>query len=634
MSYIDTNIIFESISMLSQFGITIESIPKIIVLGEQNQGKSSLVEALTQSSIFPRCEGLCTRKPFNITMINSDQYKYIVKSDEFNDEQSAYKKMEELNMDKNINCIDCTIISPSVYNCTIVDTIGLIKISEQDNNLDPKKIKEKVIEYLKDKNNIFVLVSSATLDLANSQMLQLIKKYNRTSDTLGVLTKIDLTENQNTNIIKEVLKGNMYKLGYGWIATKLRSDKDIKSGVSLRDSLQNELDYFNKNHFSPSSISEIRKSIAYIQFQKFKEKLPSIIEEIEQRLYTLKSSQNFLDKIIDNTDDTFIEKLKKMVEKLVSSSRERAEFENKLRKKLKKILLKQLDTIYPITNKPTLSENLSEKQIDKKIYDYHAENLTIASSLIDKEGIDDMLNSGYLSQIPINNETLNNAFENDCNLSSLMKCFELKIDDANESKKKKWIDYVEKYFSSLLDNLKLQNMIYETTEDMIIEYINTENDDDVSAKFADYMIKKIGRKVFEEKIRYCINSLILIEKRPYVSPCDIIKQIISISDSNYLDFNQFWSITRTFSRPNSNKIEIELYSDLWNIAYIRNVIENLSRNCYRIVAVTLVDNMVSNLLNMVLELNKEKSMIEKESINEQILLLNQVKVNFSQYINY
>ena len=628
---IDTSIIFQSISLLTQFNVNINNLPRIIILGEQNQGKSSLIEAIIQKQILPKSEGLCTKKPINITLINNYGSKILI-NDKYFDELNAKEYIEKMNNTTSINKINCTVLAPHIYNCNIVDTIGLIRISEEDSGLDPKKIKDSVIEYLKDKNNIFVLVSSATLDLANSQMLQLIKKYNRTEDTLGVLTKIDLTENQNINPIKDILDDKIYKLGYGWIVTKLRSDRDIKEGVTLDRSLELETEYFQNRPFKHAGIHEIRKTLSLIQFDKIKYNLPEIINEIKDKIHSMKSSQSFLEKIINENDNELAGKLKIMIEKLVDSSYERSLFENELKTKIKTFMLETIEKVYD-HGEQKYEIKISDEYIDDNIYKHNMQKLLVASELIKSDDIHEMLNSGLISPINFDNQSIKEAYIKESELAVLMSTILFKIDDPLNKKKMAWVKYLEKYFSTLQNQGYLQNKIYEITEKMLIQYINSSNEDEITKNFTEYIIKEIGQKAFEEKMRYSISTLINIEQRPNVNMFDIVKHIIEITKTSHLDYANFWSIHKLLFSPNSNKIEIELYSDIWNKAYLKSIIKDISFNCYRIVSVNLVNKMVENLLIKIIGLNKENSQKENDEINEKIQLLNETKYNFEQFIN-
>lgn len=626
--------VFKSISCLSQFGIKIKHLPQIVILGQQNEGKSSLVDSLTQVQLLPKCDGLCTRKPINITLINCSETRIMI-GDRSYSEENAAAEILKLNLDPKISHINCTILSPHVYNCNIVDTVGLIHVSEQDTNLDPKKIKQDTIEYLKDKNNMFVLVSSAPSDLANSHILELIKKYGRSKDTLGVMTKIDLVENQNQSNILDILSGRKYKLGYGWIPVKLRSDRDLNDGITIEQSIIHEYEYCQSKSFScyPFGVNDVKRTISSIQLEKIKSTIPQILHDIDKTIKSLQGSENFLDKIINDSDSGLAYKLSLMIEKLVGSSTERSHFETLLKHELNKFLLDYMDKVFNYDtseNVYRLEDNLSDSYIDPNIYSYHVQQSTIASDLVSNNDLHDMLNSGLISPISINNDTLRSAFDKESTIAALLPSFELKVDDPLNHKKVAWMKYLEHYFSSLQSSNTLQNKVYEITETMLLDYINSSNDDELSKHFTEYIIRNIGQTAFEEKMRYSISCLVNIEQRPYVNIYDVIKQVIAITKSSYLDYSQFYKIRRMFSSPNSNKIELILYSDLWNRVYLITVINRLALNCYRIVAVNLVNKMVENLLSMVINLNKESSLLETNKIKEKIEILQQTRTYIKQ----
>lgn len=51
------------------------SLPRVIVIGEKNQGKSSLLENITKCAIFPRNMGQCTKMPIRLRMRQVDDRK-------------------------------------------------------------------------------------------------------------------------------------------------------------------------------------------------------------------------------------------------------------------------------------------------------------------------------------------------------------------------------------------------------------------------------------------------------------------------------------------------------------------------------------------------------------------------------
>lgn len=623
----DTTSIFTSIYLLKQFGIDIKKIPRLIVLGEQNQGKSSVIEALIRARILPKSEGLCTRKPINITLINNKDYKFYLDDKEY-DEKNMSNELLRLNTNPLIKEINCTILSPYVYNCSIVDTVGLIEISEQDPNLDPIKIKESVLEYLNDQNNIFILVCSAAQDLANSRMLSLIKSAGRAKDTLGILTKMDLTENQSMYIINEILSGRLFPLGYGWVATKLRSDRDIQNGITIEDSLNDEEIYFQRRGFNNKcGIPEVKRVVSQIQFDKIKINIPKIIDEIDDRYLSMKETKEYLKKISEEPEKSLASKINSMIEKMVPTSQDRIEFDNLLHKNFKEFLFEHSKELYDY-NKVN-NKKLSNETIDDCIYNYNVKNCTNAISIVEKNELEEILSKSMISQFDIDPLCFESAYQNECKLSLMGFNFKFNV---NNNMKNEWHKKNKKYISSLINDDFLQNKVYEITEKMLVEYINKGVEDESTKKFMEYMIKEIGRQSFQDKLKYSLSVIAEIEQIPYIDNSEIIKQLIKLTKYDHFDYGLHSYIWRLFSSPNKEKLSIDFYSDIWELAYLGTTIDRISLHCYRIVSLNLVSKMVQSLLIKVIELNRDTCIKEYDSISDKMELLVQTRSIFEKYL--
>ena len=50
-------------------------LPRIVVLGTQSSGKSSLLESIVGIDFLPKKDGLCTRRPLEMRLVNVDSEK-------------------------------------------------------------------------------------------------------------------------------------------------------------------------------------------------------------------------------------------------------------------------------------------------------------------------------------------------------------------------------------------------------------------------------------------------------------------------------------------------------------------------------------------------------------------------------
>src|SRR5438552_3711166 len=94
----------------------------------------------------------------------------------------------------------------------------------------------------------------------------------------------------------------------------------------------------------------------------------------------------------------------------------------------------------------------------------------------------------------------------------------------------------------ILLNIKFQNlMIKNLLIVILLDYIYSEGmeHDSMSIKFAEYMIKEIGKNAFQSNIKFSITSLLNIEKRPLVSIFEIMRYIGQMYPK-YFSFNGSW----------------------------------------------------------------------------------------------
>lgn len=109
-------------------------VPKVIVIGAESSGKSSLMENITKCPIFPRNSGICTRQPIHLKLagLNGDEEpEYVIKhnGDEIN--VSKTKIVKELENIMNIlgedvcdNVITVYIKDKNLPNFEFIDLPG------------------------------------------------------------------------------------------------------------------------------------------------------------------------------------------------------------------------------------------------------------------------------------------------------------------------------------------------------------------------------------------------------------------------------------------------------------------------------------------------------------------------------
>ena len=132
-------------------------------------------------------------------------------------------------------------------------------------------------------------VTPANQDLANSDALKLARRVDQTGErTIGVLTKIDLMD-KGTNCL-DVIQGRVYPLRLGYIGVVCRSQKDITTGKSIKESLVAEENFFKTSSIygpiaSRMGTPYLCKTLNTIIVKHIKKCLPLIRSKITSMLY-------------------------------------------------------------------------------------------------------------------------------------------------------------------------------------------------------------------------------------------------------------------------------------------------------------------------------------------------------------
>ena len=301
--------------------------PKIVVVGSQSSGKSSVLNGLMSMDILPTGSSMVTRTPLNIQLIQSSNY-----SIEFGDYNStgwktkrkiitnAILRDEELliirqeierqtsliagdNMGISEKEIHIKIYSPNIPNLTLIDLPGLTMIPCTDKG-QPKDIKIQIrnliTKYISSEKTLILGVFPARVDLETDIALDLIKEVDpECKRTLGVLTKIDLM-NRDTDIIN-YLQNTISKdllLNYGYYAVKNRSSDEMRK-MNIYEGFKLEQNFFETNPKYNSfkdkerlGIKNLGNKLSEILIEFIKKNIPELSIKIN-KLY-----DNINDKII------------------------------------------------------------------------------------------------------------------------------------------------------------------------------------------------------------------------------------------------------------------------------------------------------------------------------------------------
>jgi len=299
---------------------TIE-IPRLVVVGTQSSGKSSVLNSILGVDILPTGTNMVTRSPLQLELIQSSSescaifgnYKHGIWEDEdiikieypnISDiqQQKISKKIETItikNAGKGMNItskpIFLRIKNPNIPNLSFIDLPGLTMVACTDKG-QPKDIKTQIMKlvgsYIQNKKTIILSVMVARSDIETDIALDLIKHYDPNGDrTIGILTKLDLMNDDTdvTNLLEDNISNDL-KLKYGYYGVKNRSkkeaiDKNVQEGLLIeQDYFRNHPVYSNIKYRMQLGIPNLCKHLSNILITEIKRSLPNILTKITKNI--------------------------------------------------------------------------------------------------------------------------------------------------------------------------------------------------------------------------------------------------------------------------------------------------------------------------------------------------------------
>ena len=297
------------------------NIPKLVVVGSQSSGKSSILNSILGMDILPTGSNMVTRGPLQLELIQSVSDikaifgEYIngewitIKQVELNSpEPSDEQKREIASLIRSITTeyagdgmnitdqpIYLRILSPNLPNLSLVDLPGLTMVACTDKG-QPKDIKTKIrtliSSYISDKSSIIMAVMPARTDIEADLALDLIKDHDpEGTRTVGILTKLDLM-NEGTNITayleNKISKDLQLKHGYYGVKNRNKmqmSEFNAQNGLRLeKEYICAHPIYCKAKYKKNLGIPALCDNLSNILVRSLKKNIPGILNKINKEL--------------------------------------------------------------------------------------------------------------------------------------------------------------------------------------------------------------------------------------------------------------------------------------------------------------------------------------------------------------
>ncbi|KAK0463456.1 P-loop containing nucleoside triphosphate hydrolase protein [Desarmillaria tabescens] len=338
-------------------------LPRIVVIGNQSAGKSSVVEAISGITV-PRDAGTCTRCPMECRLASSEdpwccqisiRYEFepsngrrlkdvmerkfgglILKKDQVEpmlrraqwavlNPKLSYAHVLGMSMhdmyhnlsssalqfSRNVVCVD--LKGPDLTDLSFIDLPGIIQNAETET---VKLVEDMVVSHIA--GDCLILVAlPMTDDVENQKALKLANLADpQGRRTIGVLTKPDMLPEgsvKNRALWLDVIEGRRFPLKHGYYCTRHPDDADRSQGLSSAEARKAEMDFFARTE--PWNISikphyfgvkNLTAALSSLLIQVIQEALPKIQLEATRQLETCRDELEHLPKPIVGDPATYM----------------------------------------------------------------------------------------------------------------------------------------------------------------------------------------------------------------------------------------------------------------------------------------------------------------------------------------
>ena len=290
------------------------TLPRLVVVGTQSSGKSSLLNSIMGMDILPVGVSMTTRTPITLELIPSSDSRIecgsyvdatwtidrtipihypLVTPDEKEtvrgeiEKQTIQRAGNECNI--SAHCITLKIYAPSLPPLTMTDLPGLVSVAITDRG-QPKDMKEQLRElvktYTSSPSTLIMAIIAARPDIEADMSMELIKQIDPNGErTIGILTKLDLMNHDSD--IRCYLENKVSRdlqLTHGYFGVRNKNYPTIAETISSEKAyLQSHPVYQQPHYQSRLGIPNVSSSLSSILLQAISAALPAVLAALQQK---------------------------------------------------------------------------------------------------------------------------------------------------------------------------------------------------------------------------------------------------------------------------------------------------------------------------------------------------------------
>ncbi|KAF9278496.1 hypothetical protein BGZ88_000524, partial [Linnemannia elongata] len=299
--------VIDTINRIQNHGLPHKlSVPKMVIIGDQSSGKSSVLEALTKLS-FPRDKDMCTRFATQVNLRRNPALDKDILSariegeDDFNNllstiqspmtfdgviEQAVVVLCKRKNTDISDKVLEITLSGPTQTPLTIVDLPGFISTTSdgQDKSL-PNIISGINKRYIQDHRTIILAVVQANVDLNTTRALSEVAEYDPEGGrTIPIVTKPHCFQNGLHPDWIEVILNRKKTMRHGYLV--MRNTGYDQKNLTWEAARQEEQRFFESHIWNAVPTNRkgrdaVKKFLSNVLFEHISRELPIVKREVD-----------------------------------------------------------------------------------------------------------------------------------------------------------------------------------------------------------------------------------------------------------------------------------------------------------------------------------------------------------------